>query len=101
LNKQVEVDVDAVLLHTARETFQRIEQQYREKGYELVWFIVDGFVLYWDKVRLTDYLAGAGHKTFADDTGSSRYAGYQVVPTGPKFFAQEKEGRTPDIRTAE
>lgn len=101
LNKQVEVDVDAGVLDTAREAFQRIEQQYRETGYELVWFIVDGFVLYWDKVCLTDYLGGAGHKTVADDTGSCRYAGYQVVPTGPEFITQEKEGRTPDIRTAE
>lgn len=51
LNKQVEVDVDPDVLEKAREGFKRIEEEQRTKGLELVWFLVDGFVLYWDQVR--------------------------------------------------
>jgi len=51
LNKQVEVDVDQAVLDQAREGFKRIEDDQRLKGFELVWFLVDGFVLYWDQVR--------------------------------------------------
>lgn len=50
LNKQVEVDVDHSVIDQAREGFQRIEDDQRSKGFELVWFLVDGFVLYWDQV---------------------------------------------------
>lgn len=50
LNKQVEVDVDPEVLEIAKEGFKRIEEEQRTKGCELVWFLVDGFVLYWDQV---------------------------------------------------
>jgi nicotinamide/nicotinate riboside kinase len=44
------VDVDPEVLETAKEGFKRIEEEQRTKGFELVWFLVDGFVLYWDQV---------------------------------------------------
>jgi nicotinamide/nicotinate riboside kinase len=50
LNKQVEVSVDTERYSEAKRAFKRLEQEQQELGYELVWFIVDGFVLYWDKV---------------------------------------------------
>lgn len=50
LNKQVEVSVDTEVYSEAKRAFKRLEQEQQELGYELVWFIVDGFVLYWDKV---------------------------------------------------
>jgi hypothetical protein len=45
LNKQVEAEVYL----EAKRAFKRLEQEQQELGHELVWFIVDGFVLYWDK----------------------------------------------------
>lgn len=47
------MDVDQDVLDRAREGFERVEEDQRSKGFELVWFLVDGFVLYWDKVRLS------------------------------------------------
>ena len=50
LNKQVEVDVDEGVLDEAKRGFERIEERQREEGFEVVWYIVDGFVLYYDPV---------------------------------------------------
>jgi hypothetical protein len=41
MNKQVEVGVDEKVKATWREKFSRVDVK---------WCIVDGFVLYWDKV---------------------------------------------------
>lgn len=51
LNKQVEVDVDRDTQQYVRQAFERIEEEQKQQGFEIVWFIVDGFVLYWDPVR--------------------------------------------------
>lgn len=72
----MEVDVDHDVLDKARQGFKRIEEDQRSKGFELVWFIVDGFVLYWDKVRSWAVLRLT--------SGSGRYARCQTIPTGPE-----------------
>lgn len=52
LNKQVEVGVRSQALDEWREKFKRLYETELEKGVEIVWFLVDGFVLYWDKVSM-------------------------------------------------
>jgi len=51
LNKQIEVDVDSAVEARWREAFEKLTADKAGEGVELVWFIVDGFVLYWDEVR--------------------------------------------------
>ncbi len=50
LNKQVEVDVDSKAETRWREAFRELVEIKAAEGVELTWFIVDGFVLYWDEV---------------------------------------------------
>jgi nicotinamide/nicotinate riboside kinase len=52
------VEVDRDVLENAKREFGRIEAQQREEGFEVIWFIVDGFVLYWDPVRLVFSMSG-------------------------------------------
>jgi nicotinamide/nicotinate riboside kinase len=55
LNKQVEVAVDEAVIRQWREAFSALAKEERDKGVELVWIIVDGFVLYWDPVSRSIY----------------------------------------------
>lgn len=51
LNEQKDVPVDSALYSRWTSEFERIAKEGREKGEEIVWGFVDGFLLYWDKVR--------------------------------------------------
>ena len=51
LNKQIEVEVEPDVFEKWRRDFEGLERDMRENG-EVVWMIVDGFVLYWDPVRI-------------------------------------------------
>jgi nicotinamide/nicotinate riboside kinase len=50
LNKQVEVEIDSGVFERARARFTEIEADSHARGEAIVWYIVDGFVLFWDKV---------------------------------------------------
>nr|XP_019010469.1 nicotinamide riboside kinase [Kwoniella pini CBS 10737]OCF49250.1 nicotinamide riboside kinase [Kwoniella pini CBS 10737] len=50
LNKQVEVGIRSDIFARCTERFRSYIQEQKDLGIELVWYIVDGFVLYWDKV---------------------------------------------------
>jgi nicotinamide/nicotinate riboside kinase len=50
LNKQIEVEIDSAIKNVWEQRMTDVIEQQRAQGVELVWFIVDGFVLYWDKV---------------------------------------------------
>lgn len=54
LNEQVEVPVGEDVLGALRDRFEGIQKGFEEKGEKVVWVIVDGFLLYWDKVCLFD-----------------------------------------------
>nr|XP_018261042.1 nicotinamide riboside kinase [Kwoniella dejecticola CBS 10117]OBR83200.1 nicotinamide riboside kinase [Kwoniella dejecticola CBS 10117] len=49
LNKQVEVGIREDVFSRCAEKLVSYVRKQREQGIELVWFIVDGFVLYWDQ----------------------------------------------------
>lgn len=53
LNEQREVPVEQVVVDRWRERFQRIKEERERSGERVVWVIVDGFLLYWDQVRLS------------------------------------------------
>ena len=50
LNKQVEVEIDPSVQEEWKQAFKRLKEEKEEENIELVWYIVDGFVLYWDMV---------------------------------------------------
>ncbi|OCF61435.1 nicotinamide riboside kinase [Kwoniella mangroviensis CBS 10435] len=49
LNKQVEVGIQEDIFTEWKDRLRRYIDEQESKGVELVWYIVDGFVLYWDK----------------------------------------------------
>ena len=51
LNEQREVPIEKERLDRLRETFARIQRERAAAGEKIVWVIVDGFLLYWHKVR--------------------------------------------------
>lgn len=56
LNKQVEVEIDSGVFERARATFTQIEADSHARGESIVWYIVDGFVLFWDKVSCSRHI---------------------------------------------
>ncbi|PSR84412.1 hypothetical protein PHLCEN_2v5449 [Hermanssonia centrifuga] len=52
LNEQKEVPVEEAQLDRWREVFTRLQREREEAGEKVVWVIVDGFLLYWNKVRV-------------------------------------------------
>lgn len=50
LNKQVEVPIDDAVLTEWRKKFEELEEKERAKGIELVFVLIDGFLLYYDPV---------------------------------------------------
>ncbi|ORY33384.1 hypothetical protein BCR39DRAFT_463559 [Naematelia encephala] len=56
LNKQVELELDPMVKEAWRIEFQRFNAEMNGEGVEVVWFIVDGFVLYWDQQDVVDKL---------------------------------------------
>lgn len=52
LNEQKDVSLDEGVVERWRKTFEAIKRRLEEeKGEEIVWGLVDGFLLYWDEVR--------------------------------------------------
>lgn len=52
LNEQVEVPVEADMIAAWKGKFEGMRMELEGKGEKVVWVIVDGFLLYWDKVRI-------------------------------------------------
>ncbi|WWD19767.1 hypothetical protein CI109_104231 [Kwoniella shandongensis] len=52
LNKQVKVQVAKGVYDKWRRSFETLAEDQAQQGIELVWFLVDGFVLYYDKIFL-------------------------------------------------
>jgi nicotinamide/nicotinate riboside kinase len=53
LNELSEVAVNSTVLDRWKAKFARLDQEERARGIEVVWCLIDGFVLYWDEVRST------------------------------------------------
>ena len=53
LNELDDVAVDQPVLDKWRIKFTEMEQRQAARDVKIVWYIVDGFVLYWDKVSST------------------------------------------------
>lgn len=51
LNEQKDIPIDDVIYQKWKVQFERIAQQHHEKGEQVKWVIVDGFLLYWHPVR--------------------------------------------------
>lgn len=68
LNEQKDIPIDNAVFQRWRAHFERLEQESREKGEELKWVMVDGFLLYWHPVSQitvvrTKHLTGNGDRT--------------------------------------
>lgn len=50
LNKENKIEIDEQVFQRWQRGFEELTKQQREQGVELIWVIVDGFVLYYDKV---------------------------------------------------
>ena len=103
LNKQVEVNIDSAIQARWTAEFERLAEEQVAKNVELVFFIVDGFVLYWDPVRSTNAVYDvltAGHRQWwivwmfgysfgyhtrfsKDDEKSDRHMCYRVSAAKP------------------
>lgn len=51
LNEQKDVPVDKEVYSRWTDRFEQFMKEAREKGEEVAWGLVDGFLLYWDMVR--------------------------------------------------
>lgn len=50
MNEQKDIPISDAARQELRARFLQIEDEQREKGIRIVWGLVDGFLLYWDKV---------------------------------------------------
>ncbi|TBU31738.1 P-loop containing nucleoside triphosphate hydrolase protein [Dichomitus squalens] len=48
LNEQKDVPIDETIFQKWRKRFEEVEQEHRERGEEVKWVIVDGFLLFWE-----------------------------------------------------
>ncbi|EJF57622.1 P-loop containing nucleoside triphosphate hydrolase protein [Dichomitus squalens LYAD-421 SS1] len=48
LNAQKDVPIDETTFQKWRKRFEEVEQEHRERGEEVKWVIVDGFLLFWE-----------------------------------------------------
>ncbi|KAL4252620.1 P-loop containing nucleoside triphosphate hydrolase [Abortiporus biennis] len=48
LNEQKDIPINSETSKRWRDTFHRIEQERRQLGEQIIWVMVDGFLLYWD-----------------------------------------------------
>ena len=53
LNEQKDVPIDQQTYEKWKDTFIRIDQEHRQKDEQIVWVMVDGFLLYWHPVSTT------------------------------------------------
>lgn len=52
MNEQKNIPLTDTALQAFRARFQEIEDEQRKKGFRITWGLVDGFLLYWDKVTI-------------------------------------------------
>ena len=51
LNEQKEVHVSPSIIERWTEEFRRIEEEREKEGEKIVWVLLDGFLLYWSRVK--------------------------------------------------
>ncbi|KAF9233488.1 P-loop containing nucleoside triphosphate hydrolase protein [Melanogaster broomeanus] len=49
LNEQKDIPIDITTSEELKGQFQKLEAEHEEKGTRIIWGLVDGFLLYWDK----------------------------------------------------
>ena len=50
LNEQKDIPITDSAQQELRTRFQEVEDEQRKKGIRTIWGLVDGFLLYWDRV---------------------------------------------------
>ena len=50
LNEQKEVPLNAEKFESWKARFEELRRNWEERGEEVIWGLVDGFLLYWDSV---------------------------------------------------
>lgn len=50
MNEQKDIPITDSAHQELRTRFQEVEDEQRKKGIRILWGLVDGFLLYWDKV---------------------------------------------------
>ena len=50
LNEQKDIPIEDAIFQKWKTHFERVEQEHRERGEDIKWVMVDGFLLYWDPV---------------------------------------------------
>lgn len=50
MNEQKDIPITDSAYQELRARFQEVEDEQRKKGIRIIWGLVDGFLLYWDKV---------------------------------------------------
>lgn len=50
LNAQKEIPVPQETLDQWSKSFKDVSKQWSDKGYDVIWALLDGFLLYWDSV---------------------------------------------------
>ncbi|KAK4688140.1 hypothetical protein P7C73_g1972, partial [Tremellales sp. Uapishka_1] len=98
LNKQVEIAVEPRVYEEYGAKLRAFEESERTKGTEIAWFIVDGFVLYWDAVSTA---SRAGPCSWAEEevvtTGNHGHAGRAHPVARPARDPEVEERRATDI----
>ena len=57
LNEQKDIPIEDAIFQKWKTHFERVEQEHRERGEDIKWVIVDGFLLYWSAVSRKCVLA--------------------------------------------
>lgn len=50
LNEQKDIPIEDAIFQKWKTHFERVEQEHQERGQDIKWVMVDGFLLYWDPV---------------------------------------------------
>lgn len=51
LNEQRDIPIGSETFERWRDAFTRIDEEHRQAGEQLIWVLVDGFLLFWHPVR--------------------------------------------------
>ena len=62
LNEQKDIPIDDSVFQKWTKHFKQIEQEHRDRGEEIKWVLVDGFLLYWEPVSRTLFCPKLGLK---------------------------------------
>ena len=103
LNEQREVPVEQDRLTHWFEVFRRIQDKHEKVGEKIVWVMVDGFLLYWHKVRFsrtgcpTRSRSGIDGNIFGSFVGRSGRTGRPRLPSCPARYPEEAQTRATRI----